>query len=84
MRSFYIVPSTETVVEYNRGVYLDKKRFGLQKYGFEMTKEDNHEPRVVGLMAPNTIYEISKDMDVEKISGTILCASYLEIWDAAV
>lgn len=76
MRSFYIVPPTEIVVEYNRGVYLDKKRFGLQKYSFEMTKEDNHEPRVVGLTILDTIYEISKDVDVEKISGTILHVSY--------
>ncbi|MGB6464348.1 MAG: hypothetical protein WBF38_09025 [Nitrosotalea sp.] len=55
---------------------MDKKRFGLQKYSFEMTKEDNHEPRVVGLTILYTIYEISKDVDVEKISGTILHVSY--------
>jgi hypothetical protein len=72
-----IEPHAEIVVQYNRGVDLDKKRFVLgKKYGFEMAKEEDHELRLVGLMTLNTIYEISKDVDVEKISGTISCASY--------
>jgi len=41
-----------------------------------MAEEDNRKLRVVGLMTLGTIYEISKDVDVEKISGTISCASY--------
>jgi hypothetical protein len=72
-----VEPHAEIVVEYNGAVNLDKKRFGLgQKYGFEMAEEDNRKLRVVGLMTLGTIYEISKDVDVEKISGTISCASY--------
>lgn len=71
-----VEPHAEIVVEYNRRVDLDKKMFGLQKYGFEMAQESDHELRVVGLMTLDTIYEISKDADIEKISGTASCASY--------
>jgi hypothetical protein len=72
-----VEPHAEILVEYKDGVDLDKKRFVLgQKYGFEMAEEDDHELRVVGLMTLDTIYEISKDIDVEKISGMVSCASY--------
>jgi len=71
-----VEPHGEIVVEYHHGVDLDKKRFEVgQKHGFEMAEED-HKLRVVGLMTLDTIYEISKDVDIEKISGTISCASY--------
>lgn len=71
-----VEPHAEIVVEYTHVVDLDKKRFGLERYGFEIAKEDHHKLRVVGLMTLGTIYDISKDVDVEKISGTISCASY--------
>ncbi|MDE1726979.1 MAG: hypothetical protein KGH89_06895 [Thaumarchaeota archaeon] len=72
-----VEPHAEIVVEYKHGVDLDKKQFTLgQKYGFEMAKENNHKLRVVGLMTLDTIYEISRDKDTEKISGTVSCASY--------
>ena len=70
-------PHAEIVVQYRKGVDVDKKRFVLgQKYGFEMAMEGHNELRVVGLMTLDTIHEISKDVDVESISGTISCASY--------
>ncbi|MDE1762920.1 MAG: hypothetical protein KGH88_01565 [Thaumarchaeota archaeon] len=72
-----IEPHAEILVEYKKEADLDKKRFALgQKYGFEIATEIHHELRVVGLMTLDTIYEISKDADVENISGTISCASY--------
>lgn len=70
-------PHAEIVVQYHKGVDMDKKRFTLgQKYGFEMAMEGHDELRVVGLMTLDTIHEISKDVDVESITGTISCASY--------
>ncbi|MGI0047239.1 MAG: hypothetical protein ACREBB_08635 [Nitrosotalea sp.] len=72
-----VEPHGEIAVEYKDGVDLDKKRFVLgQKYGFEMAMEYHNVLRVVGLMTLGTIYGISKDADVEKISGTVSCASY--------
>lgn len=72
-----VEPHGEIVVEYGKGVDLDKKRFTLgQKHGFEMAINDHQELMVVGLMTLSTIYEISKDADVKWISGTVSCASY--------
>ncbi len=72
-----VEPHAEIVLRYKEGVDLDKKRPLLgQRYGFEMAIENHHELRVVGLMTLGTIYQISKDEDVEYISGTISCASY--------
>lgn len=72
-----IEPHAEIIVEYRGGVDPDKKRFELdKKYGFEMAVEDHDVLRVVGLMTLSTIYEISKDPDVERISGIVSCASY--------
>ncbi|MDE1830045.1 MAG: hypothetical protein KGI25_06965 [Thaumarchaeota archaeon] len=72
-----VEPHGEIVVEYKEGIDLGKKRFELgQKYGFEMAEKEHHRLEVVGLMTLGTIYEISKDKDVEKIKGTVSCASY--------
>lgn len=72
-----VEPHGEIVVQYKEGVDLDKKRFALgQKHGFEIAIKDHQELVVVGLMTLATIYEISRDLDVEKIRGTISCASY--------
>lgn len=72
-----IDPHGELVVKYKEGVDLDRKRFELgKKHGFEIAIEDHNTLRVVGLMTLGTIYGISKDVDVIKISGTVSCASY--------
>lgn len=71
-----VEPHGEIVVKYRDDADLDQKRFGLAKYGFEMAVKDHQKLEVVGLMTLGTMYEISKDPDVEKISGTVSCASY--------
>lgn len=72
-----VEPHAEIVVRYKEGIDIDEKRFMLGKrYGFEMAAEGHNELRVVGLMTLGTIHQISKDEDVENVSGTISCASY--------
>lgn len=72
-----VEPHGEILVRYREGTDLDRKRFILgQKYGFEIAARDHLELVVVGLMTLSTIYEISQDLDVEKISGAVSCASY--------
>lgn len=71
-----VEPHGEIVIQYRDGANLDKKRFEMGKYGFEMAMEEHQRLEVVGLMDLSTIYEISKDPDIEKISGTVSCASY--------
>ncbi len=70
-------PHGEIVIEYNEGIDVGKKRFAMgQKYGIEMAEKDDQKLEAVGLMTLATIYEISKDVDVKKITGTVSCASY--------
>ncbi|SRR5579875_361763 len=71
-----VEPHGEIVIRYREGVDLEQKRFKMGQYGFEMAMKEHQELEVVGLMSLGTIYEISKDPDIERISGTVSCASY--------
>ncbi|MDE1861664.1 MAG: hypothetical protein KGI33_02000 [Thaumarchaeota archaeon] len=71
-----VEPHGEIAVQYRKGTDLDAKKFVLgRRYGFEIAAR-NRELALVGLMTLGTIYEISKDPEVEKITGTVSCASY--------
>ena len=71
-----IEPHGEITVQYRDGANLDAKKFALgKKWGFEIASRDRGLV-LVGLMTLGVIYEISQDTEVEKISGTVSCASY--------
>ena len=71
-----VEPHGEIVIKYQDGADLERKRFEMGRYGFEMAVKEDQKLEVVGLMDLGTIYEISKDPEIEKISGTVSCASY--------
>lgn len=69
-------PKVELHMDYKMGVDLMKKQEMVRsKYGFP-TQTSSHGVTAVGRMNIDLIEEISKDSDIEHISGTATPASY--------
>ena len=72
-----VEPQVELHIHYKEGTNLDKKKDDLDaKYGFLMAREGKHVLKAMGLMNLKRIHEISKDNDIEQVSGYASCASY--------
>ena len=71
-----VAPRVELHVEYKNGVDTMKKQEQIRaKYGFP-TQTSTHGMTMVGQMSIDLIEEISKDKEIEHISGVATPASY--------
>jgi len=71
-----VAPKVELNIEYKAGTDTIKKQEKIRaKYGFQI-QTSIHGLTAVGRMSVNLIEEISKDHDIEHISGTATPASY--------
>lgn len=75
-RSFPDVePKVELEIHYRGGANLDRKKYELEAH-YMVAKEGEHGMRAVGLASMGDLVELSKDPDIERISGFATCASY--------
>jgi hypothetical protein len=71
-----VAPKVELHIEYKSGANpINKEEKFRQKYGFQ-TQTSIHGLTVVGQISIDLIEEISKDPDIDHISGTATPASY--------
>lgn len=70
-----VEPKVELDIHYRPGTDLNRKKYELE-YNYMVAREGEHGLRVVGLASLNDIVNLSRDPDVEKISGFATCASY--------
>lgn len=70
-----VEPKVELDIHYRQGVNLEKKKYELEAH-FMVAREGKHEIRAVGLASLDDLVSLSKDPDIEKISGSASCASY--------
>ncbi len=70
-----VEPRVEMDIHYRSGVNLEKKKYELEAH-YMVAREGERGLRAVGLASMNDIVELSKDPDIEKITGFATCASY--------
>ncbi len=70
-----VEPKVELDIHYRSGINLDKKKYELEA-SYMVAREGEHGLRAVGLASMDDLVELSKDPDIEKISGFATCASY--------
>ncbi|MDE1829398.1 MAG: hypothetical protein KGI25_03645 [Thaumarchaeota archaeon] len=70
-----VEPKVELDIHYKPGVNLDKKKYELETH-YMVAKEGERGIRVVGRASMTDLVNLSRDPDIEKISGFASCASY--------
>ncbi len=70
-----VEPKVELDIHYKIGSNLDKKKYELESH-YMVAREGKNGIRVVGLASLADLVELSKDPDIERISGFATCASY--------
>lgn len=75
MRDVY--PSVELEIHYKSDANMERKRDEIRsRYGFMVALHGTNEVLAKGNMSVGMIQEISKDPDVEEITGSVSIASY--------
>ena len=70
-----VEPKVELDIHYKAGTNLERKKYQLEAH-YMVAREGEHGIRAVGLASMNDIVNLSRDPDIEKISGFATCASY--------
>lgn len=70
-----VEPMVELGIHYRAGANLEKKKYELEAH-YLVAREGKHGIRAVGRSSLNDLINLSKDPDMEKITGFASCASY--------
>ncbi len=70
-----VEPKVELDIHYRSGINLDKKKYELEAH-YMVAREGEHGIRAVGLASLDDLVALSRDPDIEGISGFATCASY--------
>lgn len=70
-----VEPQVDLDIHYREGTDIEKKKYRLESH-YLVAREGKLGLRAVGRSSLNDLANLSKDPDVEKISGFATCASY--------
>lgn len=70
-----VEPKVELDIHYKSGINLDKKKYELEAT-YMVAREGKNGIKAVGRSSLDDLVKLSKDPDIEKISGFATCASY--------